>query len=75
MGDGSLDGVGFNAGTSVPGARTLVIYLIHPNDLLLAFERQPDHVFFRELRSHQCKFVYPDDGGQAFTEAFPALLR
>jgi len=75
MGDGSLEGVGFNAGRSVPGARTLVIYLTHPNDLRLAFVRQPDHVFFRDLRSRRCDFIYPDDGGQTFEEAFPDLSR
>jgi hypothetical protein len=75
MEDGSLEGVGFNAGRSVPGARTLVIYLTHPNDLRLAFERQADHIFFRNLRSHQCDFIYPDDNGRAFEAAFPDLLR
>jgi hypothetical protein len=75
MQDGALEGVGFNANGSIPGAKSLVLYLIHPNDLRLSHERQPDHIFFRDLRSGQCDFIFPDDGGQDFRAALPELLR
>jgi hypothetical protein len=50
MSDSSLEGVGFNANASIPGARTVVIYLTHPNDLRRAHQSRPEHRFFETSR-------------------------
>lgn len=75
LGDGSLDGVGFSARGVVPYAHSLKIYLMHPNDLLVAFRANRDHPLFNGLRNGNCEFLLPDDGGEAFRRAFPDLLR
>jgi hypothetical protein len=74
LADGSLGGVGFDAGDSIPGARSLIVYLTHENDLRAAWRHQPDHAFFRDLRDRACEFVHPNDGGEAFREKFPELM-
>lgn len=73
--DGNLDGVGFAARGVVPQAHSLKIYLTHPNDLLVAFRADPDHPLFNDLRTGNCEFLLPDDGGEAFRRDFSVLLR
>lgn len=68
-----LDGIGLAAGDAVPGARSIVLYLIAPAALRHASERHPNHPAIRQLRSHSCWFVYPDDGGEMFYREFPEL--
>lgn len=72
--DGTLDGVGFTARGIVPQARSLKIYLSHPNDLRVAFQTNRTHPLFHDLRNGNCQFIFPDDGGHAFRQAFPELL-
>jgi hypothetical protein len=73
--DGSIDGVGFAARGVVPHAHSLKIYLAHPNDLLTAFRVNRDHPLFNDLRNRNCEFLLPDDGGDAFRQAFADVLR
>jgi hypothetical protein len=73
LGDGSLEGVGFPARGVVPQARSISIYLTHPNDLRTAFRSNRTHPLFRDLRNNNCDFLFPDDSGVAFWEAFPDL--
>ena len=74
LGDGSLEAVGFPANGVVPQARSLNIYLAHPNDLVAAFRINRTHPLFHDLRSNNCDFLFPDDGGDAFRRTFPDLL-
>ena len=74
VGDGSLEGVGFAARGVVPQARTLKIYLAHPNDLRAAFRFNRTHPLFHDLRNGYCDFLFPDDRGEAFQRTFPELL-
>lgn len=71
LGDGALAGVGFEPTNAIPGARTLIVYLVHPSDLRAAWRYCPDHPLFRDLRHGACDFIYPDDGGEVFARAFP----
>jgi hypothetical protein len=71
--DDSLEGVGFSARGVVPHARTLKIYLTHPNDLRRAYRSNRDHPFFRDLRNGNCDFLFPDDSGDLFRAEFPDL--
>jgi hypothetical protein len=71
LGDGSIEGVGFVAGDTIPGARSIILYLTTPNDLRLALRSNPSHPAIRSLRSHQCWFVYPEDDGASFYRDFP----
>lgn len=73
--DGSLDGVGFSARGVVPHAHSLKVYLTHPNDLRVAFRANRDHPLFNDLRTNNCEFLLPNDGGEAFRRAFPDLPR
>lgn len=74
LGDGSLEGVGFEARGVVPQARSLKIYLAHPDDLRAAFRVNRTHRLFHDLRNDNCEFLFPDDGGDAFRRTFPDLL-
>lgn len=71
--DGALGGVGFIAGSSLPGARSIVLYLASPEELRLAAERNPHHPAIHDLRNRLCWFVYPQDGEEAFYREFPEL--
>ena len=71
LGDGSLEGVGFSAGASVPGARSIVLYLTSPEDLRLTLRVHPHHPAIRALQSNECVFILPSDEGQAFRAEFP----
>jgi hypothetical protein len=70
-GDGSVEGVGFMAGDTIPGARSIILYLTSPTDLRHALSRNPSHPAVRALRSHDCWFVFPDDEGVSFYRDFP----
>lgn len=72
--DGSLEGVGFAARSVVPQARSLKIYLAHPNDLRAAFRINRTHALFHDLRNGNCEYLFPDDRGDAFRRTFPDLL-
>jgi hypothetical protein len=74
LGDGSLEGVGFAARGVVPQARSLELYLAHPNDLRAAFRVNRTHPLFHDLRNGNCEFLFPDDRGEAFRRTFPDLL-
>jgi hypothetical protein len=69
--DGSLEGVGFTAGASLPGARSIVLYLTSPDDLRRTVQVHPYHPAIRALRANEVYFVYPDDEGMSFRAAFP----
>ncbi len=73
LGDGSLEGVGFSAGASVPGARSIVLYLTSPEDLRLTLQVHPHHPAIRALRANECVFILPSDEGRAFRAEFPEL--
>ena len=72
--DDSLEGIGFAARGIIPHAKTWMLYLIHPNDLRLAFQRNHEHPFFHDLRNDNCEFLFPNDDGQTFKKDFPELL-
>ncbi len=71
LGDGSLEGVGFAAGPTVPGARSIVLYLTSPEDLRLTLRVHPYHPAIHALRSNECVFILPPDEGKSFHEEFP----
>ena len=73
LGNDGLEGVGFTARGVLPQARTLIIYLTHPNDLRNAFQDNQAHPFFHDLRNGNCEFLFPDDQGAAFRRDFPDL--
>jgi len=68
--DGSINGVGFEARGLVPHAHILKIYLVHPNDLFIACDKNRDHPLFDDLRNGNCEFLTPDDGGAEFRKHF-----
>ena len=63
LGEGTLEGIGFIAGHSLLGVRSLVLYLTSSTDLRLVAEYNPNHPAVRDFRNGQCWFVHPDDGG------------
>jgi hypothetical protein len=75
MEDAALEGIGMSAGASIPGARSMVLYLTSPNDLRRAFRANPDHPFFRDLGAGRCDFIWPDDGGEQFFAEFGEFSR
>ena len=70
LGEGTLEGIGFIAGNTLPGVRSLVLYLTSPSDLRQVAEYNPDHPAVRGLRDGQRWFVYPDDDGASFYREF-----
>ncbi|HVA47508.1 MAG TPA: hypothetical protein VNH11_14150 [Pirellulales bacterium] len=68
-----LEGIGLSAGDAVPGARSIVLYLVTPDGLRRAIRRHPNHPAVRQLRTKDCWFVRPDDRGEAFYREFPEL--
>ena len=73
LGEGTLEGIGFIAGNTLPGVRSLVLYLTSPPDLRQVAEYNPNHPAVRGLRDGQCWFVYPDDNGASFYREFHEL--
>lgn len=71
--EADIEGIGLAAGDAVPGARSIVLYLVTPAGLRRAWRQQPQHPLFRDLRGQRCWFVYPDDGGIAFYHEFSDL--
>ncbi|HJT32838.1 MAG TPA: hypothetical protein VJ783_12430 [Pirellulales bacterium] len=69
----ALEGIGLSAGDAVPGARSIVLYLVTPSALRRASQQHPNHPAVRQLRDSSCWFVYPDDGGESFYREFPEL--
>lgn len=75
LADSSLDGVALPALGVVPYARTLKIYLTHPNDLRATLKNNPSHPLVNDLRNGDCDFLLPDDRDAAFWQEFSDLAR
>lgn len=70
-GDGALDGVALGAGRSVPGARSIVIYLAAPSEVHKAFEINPGHPAIEAMVNRNGRVVYPPDGWPSLIGEFP----
>jgi hypothetical protein len=62
-GDGSLQGIAMAAGSTVPEARKIVIYLASPQEFRKALVVNPDHAAVQAVREHSEKaiLVYPSE--------------
>lgn len=71
LGDGALEGIGFTAGGTLPGARSIVLYLTSPADLDTTMKVHPYHPALRAIRAKEVLFLHPEDEGKAFYAEFP----
>ena len=74
-GDGALDGVSLGAGPSVPGARSVVIYLASPSEIHKAFEVNPSHPAIEAMIHRSGRVMYPPDDWQALIQEFPEIVQ
>jgi hypothetical protein len=72
---GRIEGIGFDARSILPGVKELRFYQIHPADLMLTYESEPDAPFFVDLLCGRCEFLFPDHGEKEFRTAFPEIGR
>lgn len=73
FGSGSLEGIALGAGSAVPGARSIVIYLTSPAELRKAFDVNPGHPAVQSLQTRRCDVIYPPDGFNKLRAEFPEI--
>lgn len=74
-GDGAIDGVALGAGSAVPGARSIVIYLASPSEIHKAFEVNPGHPAIEAMINRSGRVIYPPGDWQAFIDEFPEIIQ
>ena len=72
-GDGALDGVALGAGRSVPGARSIVIYLASPSEVHKAFEVNSGHPAIEAMVNRTGHVLHPAGDWQALINEFPEI--
>ena len=74
-GDGALDGVALGAGSAVPGARSIVLYLASPNEVRKAFEVNSGHPAIEAMVNRNGRVMYPPGNWQAMIDEFPEIVQ
>jgi hypothetical protein len=74
-GDGSLDGVALGAGSAIPGARSIVLYLASPSEIHKAFEVNPGHPAIEAMINRSGQVLYPRDDWQSLIHEFPEMVQ
>lgn len=73
-GDASLEGVSMSAGSAVPGARSIVVYLASPSEFKKACTANPGHPAVVAIRERRCEIIHPANGWEQFAHEFPESL-